>query len=137
MEVVAMIKFFSKIYNQCGIGSSHVITRTGNPMLKLWGIWTPYFTVLFSKIFAIKQIPHNHEGSFISFLLWGSYTEVVNGIATKKKWINKLSHNQFHEIKANKPVYTLMFMGVIKNKITSGIVNNKVIPSNKIVRGYK
>lgn len=137
MEAVAMIKFFLKIYNQCGAGSTHVITRTGNYMLKRWGIWTPLFTILFSKIFPIKQIPHNHEGSFISFLLWGSYTEIVDGITTKKKWINKLSHNKFHEIKADKPVYTLMFMGPIKNEMTSGIVNNKIIPSNKIVKGYK
>jgi len=28
-------------------------------------------------------------------------------------------------------------MGPIKNEMTSGIVNNKVIPSNKIVKGYK
>ena len=132
-----MIKSFLKIYNQCGIGSSHIITRTGNYMLKRWGIWTPLFTILFSKIFPIKQIPHNHEGSFISFLLWGSYVEIVNGVAKKKNWINKLSYNQFHEIKADKPVYTLMFMGSIKNEMTSGIVNDKVIPSSKIVRGYK
>lgn len=137
MEVVVMIKFFSKIYNQCGIGSTHVITRTGNPMLKRWGIWTPYFTVLISKIYPIKQIPHNHEGSFISFLLWGSYTEIVNGIATKKKWINKLSHKKFHQIVADKPVYTLMFMGRRINEETSGIVKGKIIPSNKLVRGYR
>ena len=27
-----------------GIGSTHVITRLGNNMIKRWGIWTPYYT---------------------------------------------------------------------------------------------
>ena len=137
MGVVVMIKFFLKIYNQCGIGSTHVITRTGHMTIARWGFWTPYLTVLISKIYPVKQVTHNHEGSFISFLLWGSYTEIVNGIETKKKWINKLSHKKFHKIIADKPVYTLMFMGRIKNKITSVIVNDKKISSNKIIKGYK
>lgn len=132
-----MIKFFLKIYNHCGIGSTHIITRTGNYTIKRWGLWTPLFTILFSKIFPIKQVAHNHESSFISFLLWGKYTEIVDGIATQKRWINKLSHNKFHQIIAEKPVYTLMFMGAIKNEMTSVIVNDKVIPSGKIIRGYK
>lgn len=132
-----MIKFFSKIYKGSGIGSTHVITRTGHMTIARWGFWTPYLTVLISKIYPVKQITHNHEGSFISFLLWGSYTEIVNGIATKKKWINKLSHKKFHQIVADKPVYTLMFMGRRINEETSSIVKGKIIPSRKLVRGYR
>lgn len=132
-----MIKSFLKIYNQCGFGSTHVITRTGNYTIKRWGIWCPLFTILFSKIFPIKQVSHNHEGSFISFLLWGSYTEIVNGIATKKKWINKLSHKKFHQIVADKPVYTLMFMGRRINEETSVIFKDKIVPSSKLIRGYR
>ena len=60
-----------------GIGSTHVITRLGNNMIKRWGIWTPYFTILLSKIYPIEQIYHNHEGNFVSFLLKGSYWEDV------------------------------------------------------------
>lgn len=137
MEAVDMIKFFSKIYKGSGIGSTHVITRTGHMTIARWGFWTPYLTVLISKIYPVKQITHNHEGSFISFLLWGSYTEIVNGIATKKKWINKLSHKKFHQIVADKPVYTLMFMGRRINEETSSIVKGKIIPSRKLVRGYR
>lgn len=137
MALANMIKFFSKIYKNSGIGSTDVVTRTGNYMLKRWGIWTPYFTILFSKIYPIKQIEHNHEGNFISFLLWGRYTEIVDGVSTKKNWINILPANKFHTIVANKPVYTLMFMGKRINEETSGIIKGKIVPSSKLVKGYR
>ncbi len=138
-----MIKFLLKIYKGSGIGSTHVITRTGNPMLKRWGVWTPFFTVLISKIYPIKQIAHNHEGSFISFLLWGKYQETVFDPAKSsiqindKKWFNQLSHDKFHTIKAEQPVYTIMFMGRRMNEETSGLINNKIIPASRLVRGYR
>tara|TARA_R110001592_G_scaffold236346_1_gene494634 strand:+ start:1146 stop:1562 length:417 start_codon:yes stop_codon:yes gene_type:complete len=138
-----MIKFLLKIYKGSGIGSTHVITRTGNPMLKRWGVWTPFFTILISKIYPIKQIAHNHEGSFISFLLWGKYQETVfdpdkSSIRIDdKKWFNQLSHNKFHTIKAEQPVYTIMFMGRRINEETSGLINNKIIPASRLVRGYR
>jgi|TARA_R110000824_G_scaffold10092_1_gene44855 hypothetical protein len=138
-----MIKFLLKIYKESGIGSTHVITRTGNPMLKRWGVWTPLFTVLISKIYPIKQIAHNHEGSFISFLLWGKYQETVfdpdkSSIQINdKKWFNQLSHNKFHTIKAEQPVYTIMFMGRRMNEETSGLIKNKIIPASRLVRGYR
>jgi hypothetical protein len=138
-----MIKFLLKIYKGSGIGSTHVITRTGNPMLKRWGVWTPYFTVLISKIYPIKQIAHNHEGSFISFLLWGKYQETVFDPAKSsiqindKKWFNQLSHDKFHMIKAEQPVYTIMFMGRRVNEETSGLIKDKIVPASRLVRGYR
>jgi hypothetical protein len=138
-----MIKFLQKIYKGSGIGSTHVITRTGNPMLKRWGVWTPYFTVLISKIYPIKQIAHNHEGSFISFLLWGKYQETVFDPAksliqiNNKKWFNQLSHDKFHMIKAEQPVYTIMFMGRRVNEETSGLIKDKIVPASRLVRGYR
>ena len=138
-----MIKFLLKIYKGSGIGSTHVITRTGNPMLKRWGVWTPFFTILISKIYPIKQIAHNHEGSFISFLLWGKYQETVfdpdkSSIRIDdKKWFNQLSHNKFHTIKAEQPVYTIMFMGRRVNEETSGLIKDKIVPASRLVRGYR
>jgi hypothetical protein len=138
-----MIKFLQKIYKGSGIGSTHVITRTGNPMLKRWGVWTPFFTVLISKIYPIKQIAHNHEGSFISFLLWGKYQETVFDPAKSliqindKKWFNQLSHDKFHTIKAEQPVYTIMFMGRRVNEETSGLIKDKIVPASRLVRGYR
>lgn len=143
MEVVDMIKFLQKIYKDSGIGSTHVITRTGNKVLKRWGVWTPFFTILISKIYPVKQVAHNHEGSFISFLLWGKYQETVFDSAKSliqvndKKWFNRLSHDKYHTIKAKQPVYTIMFMGRRINEITSSLVNNKIVPSRKIIRGYR
>jgi len=141
--VVDMIKFLQKIYKGSGIGSTHVITRTGNPMLKRWGVWTPFFTVLISKIYPIKQIAHNHEGSFVSFLLWGKYQETVYDPAKSliqindKKWFNQLSHDKFHTIKAEQPVYTIMFMGRRVNEETSGLIKDKIVPASRLVRGYR
>ena len=141
--MVDMIKFLQKIYKGSGIGSTHVITRTGNPMLKRWGVWTPFFTVLISKIYPIKQIAHNHEGSFISFLLWGKYQETVFDPAKSliqindKKWFNQLSHDKFHMIKAEQPVYTIMFMGRRVNEETSGLIKDKIVPASRLVRGYR
>lgn len=138
-----MIKFLQKIYKGSGIGSTHVITRTGNPMLKRWGVWTPFFTILISKIYPIKQIAHNHEGSFISFLLWGKYQETVFDPAKSliqindKKWFNQLSHDKFHTIKAEQPVYTIMFMGRRVNEETSGLIKDKIVPASRLVRGYR
>tara|TARA_R100000234_G_scaffold109828_2_gene81880 strand:+ start:3944 stop:4360 length:417 start_codon:yes stop_codon:yes gene_type:complete len=138
-----MIKFLQKIYKGSGIGSTHVITRTGNPMLKRWGVWTPFFTVLISKIYPIKQIAHNHEGSFVSFLLWGKYQETVYDPAKSliqindKKWFNQLSHDKFHTIKAEQPVYTIMFMGRRVNEETSGLIKDKIVPASRLVRGYR
>jgi hypothetical protein len=138
-----MIKFLQKIYKGSGIGSTHVITRTGNPMLKRWGVWTPFFTVLISKIYPIKQIAHNHEGSFISFLLWGKYQETVFDPTKSliqindKKWFNQLSHDKFHTIKAEQPVYTIMFMGRRVNEETSGLIKDKIVPASRLVRGYR
>tara|TARA_R100000315_G_C5199016_1_gene116812 strand:- start:504 stop:908 length:405 start_codon:yes stop_codon:yes gene_type:complete len=132
-----------KIYKGSGIGSTHVITRTGNPMLKRWGVWTPFFTVLISKIYPIKQIAHNHEGSFVSFLLWGKYQETVYDPAKSliqindKKWFNQLSHDKFHTIKAEQPVYTIMFMGRRVNEETSGLIKDKIVPASRLVRGYR
>ena len=94
-------------------------------------------SILFSKVYPIKQIAHNHEGNFISFILWGNYVEEVDGVDTNKKWINILNYKKFHKIKASKPVYTLMFMGKRINSETSAIVNGRIIPSSKIVRGYR
>ena len=138
LETITMLN--SKIYNffkESGIGSTHVMTKTGNYMLKRWGVWTPLFSILFSKVYPIKQIAHNHEGNFISFILWGNYVEEVDGVDTNKKWINILNYKKFHKIKASKPVYTLMFMGKRINSETSAIVNGRIIPSSKIVRGYR
>ena len=131
MVLVTTTMLNLKIYNffkESGIGSTHVMTKTGNYMLKRWGVWTPLFSILFSKVYPIKQIAHNHEGNFISFILWGNYVEEVDGVDTNKK---------FHKIKASKPVYTLMFMGKRINSETSAIVNGRIIPSSKIVRGYR
>ena len=136
MVAVVMIKFFLKIYKNSGLGATHVITRTGNFTIKRWGIWTPFLTILFSKIFPVEQVPHNHEGSFISFLLWGTYDEIVNGKKTKKRWLNFLPYKNFHKIVAEKPVYTIMFMGKTRQN-TSVIVNNKTIPSQRLIKGYK
>jgi len=136
MVVVVMIKFFLKIYKNSGLGSTHVITRTNNYTIKRWGVWTPFFTILFSKIFPIQQVPHNHEGSFISLLLWGTYIEKIDGKKTKKKWLNFLPYNKYHEIEAKKPVYTLMFMGKTKQN-TSVIVNGRIMPSKKLIKGYR
>ena len=141
--MVDMIKFLQKIYKGSGIGSTHVITRTGNPMLKRWGVWTPFFTILISKIYPVKQVAHNHEGSFISFLLWGKYQETVFDPAKSliqvndKKWFNQLSHDKFHTIKAEQPVYTIMFMGRRVNEETSGLIKDKIVPASRLVRGYR
>ena len=138
-----MIKFLLKIYKGSGIGSTHVITRTGNKVLKRWGVWTPFFTILISKIYPVKQVAHNHEGSFISFLLWGKYQETVFDPAKSsiriddKKWFNQLSHNKFHTIKAEQPVYTIMFMGRRVNEETSGLIKDKIVPASRLVRGYR
>lgn len=141
-EVVTMIKFFLKIYKGSGIGSTHVVTRTGNFTIKRWGFWTPYLTILFSKILPIQQVMHNHEGTFISILLWGEYQEITKepekGLIeiNDRRWFNILNYKKYHEIKAKKPVYTLLFMGPTKHN-TSVIVNDKIIPSTRLIKGYK
>ena len=85
---------------------------------------------------------HDHEGTFLSFILWGQYKELTydptkNIKETRNhKWFNLLTHNKFHEIQADKPAYTLLFMGPTKNN-TSVIVNDKIIPSTRLIKGYR
>jgi hypothetical protein len=142
MEVAVMIKFLSKICRDSGIGSTHVVTRTGHMTIMRWGFWTPYLTILFSKILPVKQVMHNHESTFISILLWGQYQEITRdpqkGLIeiNDRKWFNILNYKKFHEIRATKPVYTLLFMGPTKQN-TSVMINDKIIPSERLIKGYK
>ena len=137
-----MIKYFSRIYNDSGIGPTHVTTRTGHMTIRRWGIWCPYFSILFCKILPVQQVLHDHEGTFISFILWGQYTELTYDPNTKKKetrhhkWVNLLTHNKFHEIQAEQPAYTLLFMGPTKNS-TSVIIDDRIIPATKLIKGYR
>jgi hypothetical protein len=123
-----------------GVGSTHVITRLGNYMLKRWGIWTPYFTILISKIYPIEQVYHNHEGDFISFLLIGSYWEDVEvaGVVTTRhsKFINVVRSDEYHRVHCEKPVWTLLFMGKARQNVTAKL-QGKVYPYTKIVKEYK
>ena len=141
-EVVTMIKFFLKIYKGSGIGATHVVSRAGITTIKRWGFWTPYLTILFSKILPVPQFMHNHEGTFISILLWGEYQEITKepekGLIeiNDRRWFNILNYKKYHEIKAKKPVYTLLFMGPTKHN-TSVIVNDKIIPSTRLIKGYR
>ena len=54
----------------------------------------------------------------------------------KQKRLNFLPYNKYHEIEAKKPVYTLMFMGKTKQN-TSVIVNGRIMPSKKLIKGYR
>lgn len=142
MEVVDMIKFFSKIYKGSGIGSTHVVSRTGNYSIKRWGFWTPYLTILFSKILPVPQFMHNHEGTFLSILLWGEYQEITKepekGLIeiNDRRWFNIVSYKKYHEIKSKKPVYTLLLMGKREHDV-SFIIKDRIIPYNKLIRGYR
>lgn len=141
-EVVTMIKFFLKIYKEFGIGATHVVTRSGKVTILRWGIWTPYLTILFSKILPVKQTMHNHEGTFISILLWGEYQEITRYPDKDlieiniNRWFNVLSYKKYHEIKATKPVYTLLLMGIRKN-IPSFIIKDKLVPSKVLIKRYR
>ena len=85
---------------------------------------------------------HNHESTFISILLWGQYQEITRdpqkGLIeiNDRKWFNILNYKKFHEIRATKPVYTLLFMGPTKQN-TSVMINDKIIPSERLIKGYK
>jgi len=142
MEVVAMIKFFLKIYKESGIGATHVVSRTGNYAIKRWGFWTPYLTILFSKILPVPQFMHNHEGSFLSILLWGKYQEITKepekGLikTNDRRWFNIVSYKKYHKIVSEKPVYTILFMGKRKHDV-SFIIKDKIIPCNKLIKGYR
>jgi hypothetical protein len=126
--------------NNWGIGSTHVITRLGNTMLKRWGFWSPYFTVLLSKIYPIKQIHHNHEGTFVSFLLWGSYEEEVDNqgklYKRQSKWFNVVKSYEYHRVICTKPVWTLLFMGPRKQDVTAKH-KGKVIPYTRLTKSYR
>jgi hypothetical protein len=142
MEVVDMIKFFSKIYKESGIGATHIVTRTGKVTILRWGFWTPYLTILFSKILPVKQTMHNHEGTFLSILLKGQYQEIIkhpnkDSIEINfNKWFNFLNYKEYHEIKATKPVYTLLLMGIRRN-IPSFIINDKIVTSKVLLKRYR
>ena len=142
MEVVDMIKFFLKIYKGSGIGSTHVVSRTGNYSIKRWGFWTPYLTILFSKILPVPQFMHNHEGTFISILLWGEYQEITKepekGLIeiNDRRWFNIVSYKKYHEIKSKKPVYTLLLMGKREHDV-SFIIKDRIIPSTRLIKGYR
>lgn len=123
-----------------GIGSTHVITRLGNNMIKRWGIWTPYLTILLSKIYPIEQIYHNHEGNFVSFLLKGSYWEDVEvaGLVTTRhsKFINVVRSDEYHRVHCDEPVWTLLFMGKKQQDVTAKW-RDKVYPYTRLTKRYK
>ena len=122
-----------------GIGSTHVITRLGNNMIKRWGIWTPYFTILVSKIYPIEQIYHNHESTFISFLLLGSYWEEVevDGVVTTRysRLVNIVRSCEYHKVICINPVWTLLFMGKRKQEVTAKW-KDKVYPYTRLTKRY-
>ena len=126
--------------NKCGIGSSHVITRLGHYVLKRWGVWSPWATILVSKIYPVDQIYHNHEGDFVSFLLWGRYWEEVqegnNKFIRRSNWFNIVQSGQYHRVHCDKLVWTLLIMGPRKQKVTAKI-KGKVYPYTKVTKRYR
>ena len=141
LETITMLN--SKIYNffkESGIGSTHVMTKTGNYMLKRWGVWTPWFTILVTKILPVEQIPHNHEGNFFSILLWGTYSETVYKYNIEYKrfsnWFNYVTTDEHHKVHCNKNCYTLLFMGKRKQNVTLK-VGDKYYDYKKGIKEYR
>ena len=126
--------------SQFGIGSSHVVTRLGHYVLERWGIWTPYFTVFLTKIYPIKQIAHNHEGSFVSILLKGQYREVVyrgqKRYIRHSKWVNIVRYDEYHEVQCDSFVWTLLVMGPRKQDVTARYKGKK-IPYTRLIKRYR
>tara|TARA_R110000737_G_C14591905_1_gene487684 strand:+ start:1074 stop:1505 length:432 start_codon:yes stop_codon:yes gene_type:complete len=128
-----------------GCGKSHVVTRTNRTTIYRWGLWSPYFSFFFSKIIPSGgksaediKVYHDHEGNFISFLLWGSYTEYVkiNSKKINKKkcnWVNVVKWNTLHHINCEEPVYTIHFMGKKKHKVSIDY-KGKLIPYRKFCK---
>ena len=129
----------SKTYN-FGIGPSHIINRLGHPIMYRWGIWTPWFTIFFSKILPVEQIPHNHEGNFFSILLWGRYSETVYKYKIKYRrfsnWFNYVSVDEHHKVHCDKTCYTLLFMGKRRQDVTLKL-GEKYYDYKKGIKKYK
>jgi hypothetical protein len=107
-----------------GIGKSHIITKKDEPMIYRWGVWSPYLTIFFSKIMPFRQVYHNHEGDFISFLLWGKFEEIY--IRYNKRYrkfktapaINYVRAEDYHRVLVDKPTYTFLIMGRRKHDVS-------------------
>ena len=87
-----MKEFYSKICKKLkiGFGPNHVVANNGVTALSRWGFWSPFFTVLVSRVHPIdhdkmfnntrvdaRVIYHSHETNFVSFIFKGKYKAVL------------------------------------------------------------
>jgi hypothetical protein len=57
---------------------------------------------------------HNHPYNFVSFILWGGYTEYKPGSKSRRFHIgniNKSSIDEYHRLELDRPAWTLVFTG--------------------------
>jgi hypothetical protein len=123
-----------------GILSRHWIKINGEYMLKrIKIIQTPMFTVLLTKIYKTdsERYPHDHHRSFISFIISGGYIErVFSDPIDLDKYTTRHHHTwSFHAMPTSKahtityvekPLWTLVFAGRMKNDFTFWTPEGKV-----------
>ena len=86
--------------------------------LYLWRlslITTPWFSVKLHRIFRPdrQRDLHDHPWTFLSIILFGSYTEDTPGGVKRRRWWNWKRAEDSHSIKtvSRSPVWTLVFCG--------------------------
>lgn len=103
--------------------TKEICSKTGEVHFKRWALLeTPWFNIYLHKIFKSDEDKHlhNHPWNFKSFLLWGSYSELLmdkdfQDYATlvDRYWWGwaKRGTYLFHHLMLEKPVWTLVFTG--------------------------
>ena len=122
-----------------GIGTRHVRTKGGMVLLKRWGLWTPLFSIMLCQVSTLHQAFHNHEASFVSFIVKGSYTQLQqhdDGTVTSKKvkWFNYVPHTIFHTVRAEGPAWSIHLMGPYRKSMIMLKVKDRLINSTRIVQ---
>ena len=124
-----------------GIGKRHVETKGDQMLLQRWGMWTPYGSIFLCRVSTLQQAFHDHEASFISFIIKGKYKEQRKkpheDIITEKtvRWFNYVPHDIYHTVITNNTfVWSIHFMGRCKKSMIKLNIRNKVINSTRIVK---
>ena len=115
--------------------------KTKLPEVERWGFDTPFGGIWIHKISTLDHgLWHDHEESFFSILIKGSYTEfreVEGKIVTKFLKVgsfNFIRYNIPHLVFCEKPFYTLCFAALSRQEL-SFYHNGKKIPGKRILYG--
>ena len=148
--MVSMKELYLKICKKLkiGFGPNHVVANNGVTALSRWGFWSPFFTVLVSRVHPIdhdkmfnntrvdaRVIYHSHETNFLSLIVKGKYTEErnVDGkiVVKERKWFNYVKRDTFHRIKCDDYAWSIQ-AGFTRDEKVKVKINNKIYPHRRL-----